>query len=225
MKKSIVLFGALIFLFQMGSAQNSKKTNLSLQVSAAAAANRATLANYVWTRTVTVFNGGELFLTKVSSMSVGADGKLVATAVSTTPAKEPKKGLLGDKDRKKLKEVQAYADDALTTARGYIYMSKGKMVDYFDKATITPVDNTIQLTGTNVNKTGDSLNMIIDKKTLAYISESFQSKLTNNDPVSVMVSYKTFSNGLTAVDNGEMNLPAKNIKLTVVNSDYAKKLK
>jgi hypothetical protein len=209
----------------MAGAQNSTKTNLSLQVSAAAAANRTALASYVWTRTVTVFNGGELFLTKVSSMSVGADGKLVATAVSTTPAKEPKKGLLGDKDRKKLKEVQTYVDDALNTAREYIYMSKGKMVDYFDKAAIKPVDNTVQLTGTHVNKAGDSLNMVIDKKTLAYISESFKSNLSNNDPVSGMVNYKTFSNGLTGVDNGEMTLPAKNLKLTVVNSNYAKKLK
>jgi hypothetical protein len=67
--------------------------------------------------------------------------------------------------------------------------------------------------------------MVIDKKTLAYISESFKSNLSNNDPVSGMVNYKTFSNGLTGVDNGEMTLPAKNLKLTVVNSNYAKKLK
>jgi hypothetical protein len=225
MKKSFYVFTALIFVFQLAGAQNSTKTNLSLQVSSAAATNRAALANYVWTRTVTVFDGGELFLTKVSSMSIGADGKLVTTAVSSTPAKEPKKGLLGDKDRKKLKAVQANVDDALTTAREYIYMSKGKMVDYFDKATIKPIDNTIQLTGTHVNKTGDSLNMVIDKKTLAYISQSFKSNLSNNDPVSGKVNYKTFANGLTAVDNGEMTLPAKNLKMTVVNSNYAKKLK
>lgn len=225
MKKSIFAFSALICLFQIAGAQNSTKTNLSLQVSAAAAANRTALASYVWTRTVTVFDGGELFLTKVSSMSVGADGKLVTTAVSSTPAKEPKKGLLGDKDRKKLKEVQTYVDDALSTAREYVYMSKGKMVDYFDKATIKAVDNTLQLAGSHVNKTGDSLNMVIDKKSLAYINQSFKSNLSNNDPISGMVNYKTFANGLTAVDNGEMTLPAKNLKITVVNSNYAKKLK
>lgn len=225
MKKSIVVFSVLLFFSQLVCAQNSQKTNLSLQVSAAAAANRTALANYVWTRTVTVFEGGELFLTKVSSMSVGADGKLVTTAVSTTPVKEPKKGLLGDKDRKKLKEVQTYVDDALTTAREYIYMSKGKMVDYFDKAKITQAANSIKLTGANVNKTGDELDMELDKKTLAYISESFRSTLSNKDSVSGAVNYKTFSNGLTGVDAGDMTLPAKNLKLTVVNSNYAKKLK
>jgi hypothetical protein len=66
--------------------------------------------------------------------------------------------------------------------------------------------------------------MNIAKKTLAYISQSFKSSLSNNDPVSGLVNYKTFTNGLTAIDNGNLMLPAKKIKLHLVNSGYAKKM-
>jgi hypothetical protein len=224
MKNILFIFILPVFLIHIASAQSAQKTDLSLRVSAAAAANRAALASYVWTRTVTVFEGGLLKLTTVSSLSLGADGKLMTTVVSSTPAKEPKNGIFGDKERKKLKELQTYVDGAVAEAQGYIYLSKGKMVDFFDKATITPEGNTFKVAGTNVYKTGDQLTMIITKKTLAYISQSFKTNLSNNDPVSGSVNYKTFSNGLTAIDNGNLILPAKNLKLQVTNSSYAKKM-
>jgi hypothetical protein len=224
MKKLLLFGGVLVFLLQGAKGQNTQKTNLSLKVSAVAEANRASLVSYVWTRTVTVFEGGELKLTNVNSLSLGADGKLINTIVSSTPAKQPKGGILGDKDRKKLKDLQSYVDGAVAEAQGYIYMSKGKMLDFFDKATITPADNTFKVAGSNVNKTGDQLNMNITKGTLAYISQSFKSSLANNDPYTGEVNYKTFKNGLTAIDNGNLILPARNLKLHVVNTNYAKKM-
>jgi len=73
MKKTILFCGLVLAVLQTALAQ-SNKTNLSLQVSAAAAANRKQLASYVWTRTVQVFIGGALKNTIVSSISVGPDG-------------------------------------------------------------------------------------------------------------------------------------------------------
>jgi hypothetical protein len=224
MKKIAFISVLSFFIIHIAFAQSSQKTNLSLKVSAAADANRTALAGYVWTRTVTVYEGGELKLTTVSSLSVGPDGKLVTTAISSTPAKPPKNGIFGDKERKKLKDMQTYVDGAVAEAQGYIYPTKGKMVDYFDKATITPSGKTFKVTGTNVYKTGDTLTMNIIKTSLAYMSQSFKSTLSNNDPVSGSVNYKTFSNGLTAIDNGNMSLPAKKLKLHVTNSNYAKKM-
>ena len=226
MKKIFLTIGFFLFILNIVPAQNSQKTNLSLQVSAAATANRAQLVNYVWTRTIKVFEGGELKLTTVNSMSVGSDGKLVASVVSSTPAKEPKSGILGDKDRKRLNELKGYVENAMTVGQGYIYLSKGKMVDYFENAKITEVDKTINVAGNNVIKTGDQLTMNIAKGTLAYLNQSFKTTLSNkeNDPISGTVNYKTFSNGLTGVDNGEMDLLAKNLKLTLSNTNYAKKM-
>ncbi len=88
MKKTILFCGILVTLLQGVFAQNNK-TNLSLQVSAAAAANRKQLAGYVWTRTVQVFIEGTLKNTVVSSLSIGPDGKMVTTAVSSTPTDPP----------------------------------------------------------------------------------------------------------------------------------------
>jgi len=182
MKKTILFCGILVTMLQGVFAQNNK-TNLSLQVSAAAAANRKQLAGYVWTRTVQVFIGGILKNTIVSSISIGPDGKMVTTAVSSTPTDPPPtRGIRGDIARKKIAEMKAYVDDAVQVSAGYIYMSKGKMVDYFDAAGISQAGNTITVKGANVNKPNDQLTMQVMAGTLAYISQSFSSTVTSGMP-------------------------------------------
>ena len=73
-------------------------------------------------------------------------------------------------------------------------------------------------------KPNDQLTLVLTKGTLAYVSQSFKSTVTNGDAVSGTINYKTFSNGLTAINNGEFDLPAKNMKLMITNANYAKKL-
>jgi hypothetical protein len=223
MKKTFIFCSFLIVMIQTVSAQ-ANKTNLSLQVSAAVAANRAQLASYVWNRTVQVFVSGELKLTTVSSLAVGSDGKIVTTAVSSTPAEKLPGGIRGDIAKKKIEDLKNYVEDAVTVSMSYLYLSKGKMVDFFDAAAITQSGNTVTVKGSNVNKPNDQLTLNFTKGSYAYISQTFSSTITNGDAVSGTINYQTFSNGLTAINNGEMDLPAKNMKLMVSNSNYAKKL-
>jgi hypothetical protein len=224
MKKTILISSLLFIMIHTLSAQGNK-TNLSLQVSSAAAANRAQLAGYVWTRTVQVFISGALKNTVVSSLSIGPDGKMVTTAVSSTPTDPPPtRGIRGDIARKKIAEMKTYVDNAVTVSMGYIYMSKGKMVDFFDAAGISQSGNTITVVGSNVNQANDQLTMKVASGTLAFISQTFASTVSSGDAISGTANYKTFSNGLTAFNNGELDLPAKNMKLMISNTGYAKKL-
>jgi hypothetical protein len=222
MKKATFLF---CLLFASGSIVFAQaKTNLSLQVSAAAAANRAQLKNYVWTRTVQVFISGTLKTTVVSSLSIGPDGKMVTTAVSSVSTDPPPtRGIRGDIARKKIAEIKTYVDSAVKVSMSYIYMNKGNMVNYFDAASITQSGNTITVAGTNVNRTNDQFTTNLAAGSLAYISQNFTST-SSGDAISGAISYKTFDNGLTAFNTGELDLPAKKMKLMISNSNYAKKL-
>lgn len=223
MKKTLLFCS---FLFAMlASAFAQSKTDLSLQVSAAAAANRAQLASYVWTRTVQVFISGALKSTVVSSLSIGPDGKMVTTAVSSTQTDPPPtRGIRGDIARNKIADMKKYVDDAVQVSMGYLYMNKGGMVNYFDAASITQSGNTITVNGSNVVKPNDQFTMNIMAGSLAIISENFKSTVTSGDAISGLANYQTFSNGLTAFNSGELDLPAKNMKLMISNSNYAKKL-
>jgi hypothetical protein len=224
MKKGIILC-ALIFSIIAGTFGQATKTDLSLKVSAAAAANRKQLASYVWTRTIQIFIGGELKNTIVSSMSIGPDGKMVTTTTSSTPTGDvPTKGIRGNIAKKKIDEMKAYIDEAMQISAGYLYMSPGKMVDYFNAAGISQSGNTITVSGSNVNQTNDKVGLILASNSLAYVSETFASAMSNKDAIGGTVNYKTFDNGLTAIDNGTLDLPAKTMKIQISNSNYAKKL-
>ncbi len=223
--KKILLFSLLCFTIASDLSAQSSKTDLSLQVSAAATANRKQLASYVWTRTVQVFIGGELKNTIVSSLSIGPDGKMVTTAVSSTPTKAPPtRGIRGAVAKSKIDEIKDYIDDAIKTSMGYLYLSQGKMLDFFTASGVSQAGNTITASGSNVNKPNDQLVLIVASPSLAFVSQTFKSTVTNGDAIAGTVNYKTFDNGLTAIDNSELDLPAKTLKLMISNSGYAKKL-
>jgi hypothetical protein len=222
MKKMILIGSMMLTGVVLVSAQS--KTDLSLQVSNAAATNRAQLKNYVWTRTVQVFISGTLKNTVVSSLSIGPDGKMVTTAVSSVATDPPPtRGIRGDIARKKIAEIKTYVDSAVKVSMSYIYMNKGQMVNYFDAASITQSGNTITVAGSNVNRTNDRFTTNLAVGSLAYISQIFSST-SSGDAISGNFTYKTFDNGLTALNSGELDLPAKNMKLMISNSNYAKKL-
>ncbi len=98
------------------------------------------------------------------------------------------------------------------------------MVDFFNAAGISQSGNTITVTGSNVNQPNDQLTMNIATGSLAFISQNFKSTVSSGDAIAGMFNYQTFSNGLTAFNSGELDLPAKNMKLMISNSNYAKKL-
>jgi hypothetical protein len=224
MKKLMALFCFLMFL-NFGLKAQSAKTNLSIQVSAAAKANRAQLASYVWTRTTQIFIGGELKNTIVSSLSIGPDGKMVTTAVSSTPTSAPPtRGIRGAVAKNKIDDLKTYIDEAMKISMGYLYMSEGKMVDFFNAAGISQSGTTITISGSNVNQANDQAILLVNSTSLAYISENFKSTMSNGDAIGGIVNYKTFDNGLAAVDNATLDLPAKTMKIMISNSNYAKKL-
>jgi hypothetical protein len=158
-------------------------------------------------------------------LAIGPDGKLVTTAVSNTPTSAPPtRGIRGAVAKNKIDDMKTYIDEAVTLSASYMYMSPGKMVDYFNAAGISQSGNTITVSGSNVNQTNDQVLLLLNSTSLAYISETFKSAMSGGDAVAGTVNYKTFDNGLTAIDNVDLELPAKTMKLMVSNSNYAKKI-
>ncbi len=121
----------------------------------------------------------------VSSLSIGPDGKMVTTAVSSVATDPPPtRGIRGAIARKKIDEIKAYVKDAVQVSMGYIYLNKGDMVNYFDAAGISQSGSTITVVGSNVKQPNDQLTMNITSGTLAFISQSFKSTVSTGDAIS-----------------------------------------
>ena len=103
-------------------------------------------------------------------------------------------------------------------------MTEGKMVDFFNAAAISQSGNSITVSGTNVNQANDQASLMLNSTSFAYIGESFKSVMSNGDAIGGSVDFKTFDNGLTAIEHATLDLPAKSMKILISNSNYAKKL-
>ena len=102
-------------------------------------------------------------------------------------------------------------------------MTKGQLLDFFSKATVTEKDGIIEATADNVNVKGDKLTVRIDAKTNLYIKKVFSS-LLGKDPVNGEVNYEKFSTGVNHATTTVLNMPAENMKIDAVNQDYSKRV-
>nr|MCU0369457.1 hypothetical protein [Cyclobacteriaceae bacterium] len=193
MKKllSVIL---LFYVLPVAYAQ-SDKDKLALAINAADEANTKQLMQYIWKRKSDVSIGGEHKLTTITEFSFDDQGKLQAKIVDAESSVKQKPGLRGKAQQSAAEDKMDYVGKALELASAYTFMTKGQLLDFFTKATITEIDGVIEATSADVYVKGDKLTIWVDKKTNLYIKKKFSS-LMGKDAIDGEINYEKFSNGV-----------------------------
>jgi hypothetical protein len=103
-------------------------------------------------------------------------------------------------------------------------MTKGQLMDFFDKATITQKDGLIEAVASSVNVPGDRLLVRIDPKTNLFVSKEFSS-LLGKDAIDGKLNYDKFSNGTMHGTITTLNLPVQKMRIEGANQDYTIRVK
>lgn len=223
MKKTTILFlvmtlaGATVF-------SQIDKDKLALAINSADEANTAKLKEYVWKRKSDVFMGGQLKLTTLTEFSFDAAGKLQAKLVDAESTVKKKPGLRGRAQQSAAEDKMDYVGKALELSVAYTFMSKGQLVDFFSKATVTEKEGILEAVGENVYVQGDKLTMHVDSKTNLYIDKKFSS-LLGKDAIDGEINYEKFSSGVNHGSKTVLNMPAQKMKIDAVNQDYSQRVK
>jgi hypothetical protein len=106
----------------------------------------------------------------------------------------------------------------------YTFMSKGELVDFFDKAALTEKDGLIEATASNVHVKGDKLTMRIDPGTNLIVYKEFSS-LLGADLIDGQLSYDKFTNGTVHGTTTILNLPVQKMRIDGLNQDYTIRVK
>jgi len=220
MKKISISALLFVFLVPVIMAQVDL-TQLSLNVQAKYNQNFATMAQYTWQRDVQVFMKGDLKATIVENVSIGSDGKPVVQVLDQTSTTKQKPGIRGAIQSSAVDDTKTYVQNALKLVTEYIFMSKGQMVDLFDKGTVSQLNNDLQVQGYNFI-TGDNLQFLYNIESLECVSQTV-STVMNGDPVKAQVTYKQLQ-GVNMIEKITLDLPAKGLNAVAVNSQWAKKL-
>lgn len=220
--KRITLFllfvlGSTVLFAQVDSQQ------LALDVSQANAENAKKLAAFIWKRHSTATVNGEVKATLINELSFGEDGKLKVTQVGGESNVKKKRGVRGKMQQNAMESNAEYIENALKLTAAYTFMSKGQMLDFFEKAIIIPEDSHYKVSGKDVLVAGDQLTVFIDKETLLFTQKLFWSKL-GEDKISGEINYGTFESGISHGTTTAISLPAKNMLINAENKDYSKRI-
>ena len=217
------IFTFLLLLPILGIAQIDKE-QLALSISKADDANTEKLKAYIWKRKSDVSVNGALKLTTLTEFSFDEQGKLQAKMVDAESSVKQKPGLRGRAQQSAAEDKMDYVGKALELSLAYTYMSKGQLLDFFGKATVTEKDGMIEATGENIYVQGDKLTVIVDKKTNLYTKKVFSS-LLGKDPIDGEINYEKFSSGVNHGSTTILNMPAQKMKIDANNQDYSQRVK
>ncbi len=213
---------ALLFL-TVGAFAQIDKDKLALDVSKADEANQQKLKSYIWNRKSDVSLDGQVKLTTVTQFSFDAQGKVQAKLVDAESSVKEKRGLRGRAQKSAIEDKAEYAQKALGLAVAYTFMTKGQLMDFFTKATVTETGGVIEATGENVYVQGDKLTIRIDSGTKLFLGKKFSS-LVGKDAIDGEINYEKFSSGINHVSTTVLNMPAQKMKINAVNQDYSQRV-
>ena len=200
------------------------KDQLALAVNKADEANTGQLKSMIWKRKSDVFIEGTLKLTTITEFSYDSNGKLQAKVVDSESAVKDKKGIRGKIQENSVEDKMDYVSKALDLALKYTYMTKGELIDFFGKSTVTEKNGIIEATAENVYVKGDKLTVLIEAATNLYIFKKFSS-LLGQDPIDGQIKYEKFSSGVNHGSTTTLSMPAQKMKIEAVNQDYSMRMK
>ena len=200
------------------------KNQLALAVNKADEANTEQLKAFIWKRKSDVSIDGTVKLTTITEFSYDAAGKLQAKIVDAESSVKQKGGIRGKIQQNAAEDKVDYVGKALELSLAYTYMTKGQLLDFFGKATITEKGGIIEATGGDVYVKGDKLTILIDSSTKLYLNKKFSS-LLGKDPIDGEIKYEKFSSGINHGSSTILNMPAQKMKIDAKNQDYSQRVK
>lgn len=222
-KNFLITIFAIAFVFT-GSFAQIDKDQLALAISKADDANTEKLKEYIWKRKSDVSLDGQLKATVITEFSFDAQGKVQAKVVDAQSSVKSKPGLRGRAQQNAAEDKMDYVGKALELSVAYTFMSKGQLLDFFGKATVTEKDGIIEATAENVYVKGDKLTIHVDSKTNLYLDKKFSS-LLGKDPIDGDINYEKFSSGVNHGSKTLLRMPAQKMKIDAVNQDYSQRVK
>ena len=192
-----------------------------MKIAGARKANAALMKQYSWQSRTEVIDKGKVADTRIESVAYGPAGQLQRTLLNDEKAPLPGGFLrkrIAESEREK---VEKYLLGLRNLLDQYTLPTAGKMLDFVSAAKIQAPDanGLLQLSGSSVVVPGDSLTLSVQatnrQTRKVTITTTFE-----GDMVTATASFNTLASGLNHLEFGEVDVPAKEMKLQLHNYNY-----
>jgi hypothetical protein len=204
----------------------------------ALAANQAALKGYTWTETTEISLKGEVKKKEQKLCRYGADGKVQKTPLGDQPAPKPQQqggggGRRGARVKehvveKKVGEIKDYMGQVAALVHQYVPPDKDKIQAAQSAGNVSmkpdPSAGTALLAVKDYLKPGDSLAIGLNMAAKALSSYDVASYVEDpkDDQFTLSVAFDRLADGVSYPRQTVLDVKAKQIKVVVTNSGYAK---
>jgi hypothetical protein len=222
MKKQILIAAALLTLgAELTVRAQVANEGLANAIIAARQKNATLMKEYSWDCRTEILKDGNPVDTRVESVTWGFDGQPEHTVMSDQ-GNPPPRGFLRRRIAEREKEqTEDYLKGMRTFLHKYTLPSAGGVINFISQTTIPAPgpDGLLQLTGSSVVVPGDTVSLSVAATTKETrrmkIMSSFQ-----GDDVTVTVTFKTLTGGLTYPAYVQVHVPDKSMSIMIHNYDY-----
>ncbi|MEM9017371.1 MAG: hypothetical protein AAGC68_10175 [Verrucomicrobiota bacterium] len=160
--------------------------------------NRDALAKYTWQYRVAVMEGEELLYVDVLEATRDAEGNLVTKTLEHDLKIKQRQGLLSKAGQeKRLAEIEEKIEFLKGVIHSYVYMSRGQVVDFFDKAEVSEAigyRNALRVDGDDVIRSGDYVTLFGDRGTARPLNLTFSVPFNEKLGVDGSVEFRSLRN-------------------------------
>jgi len=117
------------------TAQDTDSAQRALKYAEVQQKNTDALKEYSWKTRTEISMNDQSMLTALIQARFDADGQLQHTTISSESHVEKMRGMRGRKQKQKLEELGQLIEKVVSVQASYVIMSKGQLVDFFEKAT------------------------------------------------------------------------------------------
>ncbi len=212
-------FGALALVLNMAApaAAQMDMTLVAEKVSKARQENAQRTRDYSWTQRTEVKVKGEVKSLKTEIVRYTVDGELQKTPIDETSAKKPK-GLRGKVAKKKMGEMKDWMAELGVLLKAYSLPTAGNLLDFLNKASVSPDGAGRKLDATNVVQAGDRMSVWIGADHKMVKTEV--STQHDGSDVKLMTDHETTPDGLDYVARTTIVVPDKGVEMMVENFSY-----
>ena len=222
MRRLLIPILSLVVLAVAQTSQlQAQPEGLAARITEARKANAALMKQYSWQSRTELIDKEKVADTRIEAVSYGPNGQLQRTLLNDESAPLPG-GFLRRRIAEKEKEkVEKYLVGLRQLLDQYTLPTQGKVLDFVSGASLQAPDanGVLQLTGSSVVVPGDTLALSV----LATTRQTRKAVITTTyegDPVTATATFKTLPSGLTHLEFGEVDVPAKEMKLQLHNFNF-----
>ena len=214
-----LLFGTLAIGLMMAvpAAAQTDMAAVAEKVSKARQQNAMKTRDYSWTQRTEVKLKGETKSLKTEIVRFTVDGELQKTPIDETSAKKPR-GVRGKVAKKKAGEMKDWMADLGEVLKQYSLPTAGNLLDFFNKAAVSPDGDGRKLDATDVVQTGDRMSVWIDANHKMVKTEV--STQHDGSDVKLETDHATTPDGLDYTARTVIVVPDKGVEMTVENFSY-----